>query len=151
MKENFPNLLNKESVSKKQLDILDTISKVLSCYEIKYFLAYGTLLGAIRHKGFIPWDDDIDLGMMRSDFNKLINIDWSLYGLQLISNSTVQNCQYAHAKIADLNSILIEDADLSDTKIGVNVDIFPIDYISDKKILVNLQKILLSFFHYLRD
>lgn len=54
------------------LDVLIYLDKVCSKYGLKYFIVDGTLLGAVRHKGFIPWDDDIDLAMPRSDFNKLI-------------------------------------------------------------------------------
>lgn len=52
------------------LKLLDDICK----YSLKYFVAYGTLLGAVRHKGFVPWDDDIDVFMLRDDYNKLARI-----------------------------------------------------------------------------
>ena len=48
--------------------------KVLEKYDLKYWLDYGTLLGAVRHGGYIPWDDDIDLGMMRKDYNRFIEV-----------------------------------------------------------------------------
>ena len=55
-------------------EILDVIHQVCTEYGLRYSLAYGTLIGAVRHKGFIPWDDDIDLIMPREDYEKLLTI-----------------------------------------------------------------------------
>ena len=57
-----------------QLDLLEQIKHVCSRYHLTYYADSGTLLGAVRHKGYIPWDDDIDIVMKRSDYNKLIEI-----------------------------------------------------------------------------
>lgn len=56
------------------LELLRFIDNVCNKYKINYFLAYGTLLGAVRHEGFIPWDDDCDIIMMREDYNRLIEV-----------------------------------------------------------------------------
>lgn len=65
-------LLSLDEIKKIELQILIEFRKICNMLGLKYYLSGGTLLGAIRHKGFIPWDDDIDLAMPRSDFNKLI-------------------------------------------------------------------------------
>ena len=63
-----------EELQKIELEILKYIDKVCKENSLTYFLAYGTLIGAIRHKGFIPWDDDVDIQMPRDDYNKLCEI-----------------------------------------------------------------------------
>lgn len=63
--------LTSKQIKKIELDILLELTKFCDQHNIKYFLVYGTLLGAVRHKGFIPWDDDIDVAMMREDYERL--------------------------------------------------------------------------------
>ena len=61
-----------EECKKLQLNILINVAKFCDEHDIKYSLAYGTLIGAIRHKGFIPWDDDIDIIMMRDEYERFV-------------------------------------------------------------------------------
>ena len=68
------NNLQLESVHKVQLEIANEVKRICDKYNIKYFMIAGTLLGAVRHKGFIPWDDDLDIGMLRNDYNRFIKL-----------------------------------------------------------------------------
>ena len=63
-----------DELRKIQMELLDEVALFCDQNNIKYFLAYGTLLGAVRHQGYIPWDDDIDLLMMRKDYDKFTKL-----------------------------------------------------------------------------
>ena len=70
-------MVDAETLRKAQLkmvEILVEIDRICEKHDIKYWLSYGTLLGAVRHKGFIPWDDDCDICMMRADFEKFLRV-----------------------------------------------------------------------------
>ena len=120
------------------LDILKEIDRICLKYNLKYWLSGGTLLGAIRHNGFIPWDDDIDIDMLREDFEKFkkiakIELREEFY---LDSHELEEMIEYMPLKIRHKNSIYIEkwDNDKNETK-GIFVDIFPYDKFSKNKII----------------
>lgn len=122
----------------KELELLKYFDALCQKHHLKYVLFYGTLLGAVRHQGFIPWDDDIDVCMPREDYNKLIEIAKSEldknHTLQYSGEGTEYFCSYA--KLRDENTTyletLIKDVDMSH---GLFIDIFPVDNIPDSKIL----------------
>lgn len=66
--------LSLDQVKQIELDILKYVDAVRKEYNLRYFLSFGTLIGAIRHKGFIPWDDDIDISMPREDYERFVEI-----------------------------------------------------------------------------
>ncbi len=118
-----------------ELDILKEIDRVCQKHDIKYFLDCGTALGAVRHKGFIPWDDDIDIGMTRENYNKFIKIA----PLELTENyflqslETEKKCPHLFAKVMKKNTLYMSWAWKNiDIPQGIWVDIFPYDYCTDE-------------------
>ena len=112
--------ITKEEMKKIQINILDDVSKFCDENNIKYWIDCGTLLGAIRHKGYIPWDDDIDIGMLREDYDKFIklyNSKKSKYKLKCIELD--KTYEYPFGKVIDTDTILYEP-DEKGIKIAIN-------------------------------
>ena len=121
-------MIPEKEIRQLELGILDYIDKLCKEHKLKYVLDYGTLLGAVRHHGFIPWDDDIDISMSRKDYNKLIEIiskEDSRY--KVLSYETSADYIYEHAKVVDTNTILKESSTIEVSNMGVWVDVFPRD------------------------
>ena len=118
-----------------QLEILDVAAKFCEERNIKYWLNAGTLIGAVRHKGYIPWDDDIDLGMLRPDYDRFMkefngyNPRYEFHCLENDPNFYVQ-----FGKIYDNHTVLYEP-DETGIKIAVYVDIFVFDNAPDNETL----------------
>lgn len=112
-----------------QLQILDKFVEICEAHNLTYFLSGGTLLGAVRHKGFIPWDDDIDVMMPRPDLEKLIEITGCKIGPYTLCVPDADNpYPYSVYKIYD-ESFIIEDKEFSDEVfyLPLFIDIFPIE------------------------
>ena len=71
---NITTKLTLDEIKSIELNILSYVASLCEKHNLRYFLSYGTLIGAIRHKGFNPWDDDIDIAMPRDDYNRLLDI-----------------------------------------------------------------------------
>lgn len=108
-----------------QLDILKDVDAFCKLHNLRYSLAYGTLLGAVRHKGFIPWDDDIDIMMPREDYQRFMET-YSSEKYQQKYKYDKTDVSLPFGKVYDTTTVLIENVNNSDSP-GVFIDVFPID------------------------
>ena len=121
------------------LEIIDDLDKVCRENNIRYYLIGGSMLGAVRHKGFIPWDDDIDVAMPREDYERFKKLapECLLSQHKFVYGEIDNEYHYFFGKIYHQNTTLIEYADPFYVG-GIFVDIFPIDGLPSNKILRNL-------------
>lgn len=115
-----------EEMKKIELNILIYFTEVCEENNLRYYLGGGTLLGAVRHKGFIPWDDDIDVMMPRPDFQKLLSLSINNENYNIIKPGTA-GYYYNFAKLVDTRTILEEKGIKLIDGLGVYIDIFPLD------------------------
>ena len=136
----FMKKLNRDEIHGILLNILMEVDKFCKENGLRYSMAYGTLLGAVRHKGFIPWDDDIDILMPRPDFEKFVTSfgkdpDARYRCLYNTDNGT-ECFMHFFAKVHDSRTVSLQ-GDLVKYKFGLNIDVFPIDGKPDD---VNVQR-----------
>lgn len=117
-----------------QIEILEEIVRLCQKYNLSYFLNYGTLIGAIRHRGFIPWDDDLDIGMPRDDYETFLRVAKEELDEKFFLQNSDTETQYwlPFSKIRKNDTIFEESslARMDDTiHKGIFVDIFPLDYV----------------------
>ena len=117
-----------------ELMILKDFIKICNENNLTYYMYAGSLLGAIRHNGFIPWDDDLDVVMFREDFEKFKKIFNSNEKYTLLTNESEPNYFYFFAKLM-LNGTVFEENWISQVnfRIGVNIDIFVLDDLAESK------------------
>ena len=118
-----------EEIHKIELDIMDYIHNICEENQIRYYLVGGTLIGAIRHKGFIPWDDDMDIDMPRKDYERFKQVLKENPSEQFFFlNEDTEKNYFSFGKMIDTRTRLIEkDKDIQPPNMGVYIDIFPVD------------------------
>lgn len=122
-------VINAEELKKIQLSILEEVHSYCVSHNIKYFLAFGTLIGAVRHKGYIPWDDDIDILMPRPDYEKFIK-EFKHEYLDTFCFDSQRKGLIVFCKVFDKRTTFIEESSISYEGLGVNIDVFPFDGLS---------------------
>jgi len=133
-----------EAIHQVELELLAEFQRICEQNKLNYFLIGGSLLGAIRHHGFIPWDDDVDIGMLRSDYDKLLKIlprqlTKSYYFLQTPWSDPHYGLSYA--KLLDERFIIQERFNYNNAKSGLFIDIFPFDTVPLGKVERSLQMV----------
>lgn len=127
------DLMNEETLKKLhsiQVEMLDEFVRICEENNLQYFIIGGTLLGAVRHKGFIPWDDDLDVAMPRKDYEQFLKIaNKEINTKYLIDNiKTNPNYYLSFTKMRKKNTIFEQDVQIKyNGPKGVWIDIFPLD------------------------
>ena len=131
-----------KSVWAAELEVLAVIEQICNKYELRYFATWGTLLGAVRHKGFIPWDDDIDICMLREDFDRFVAVaekelpdEYHLFSIDNNRNWTQFFARIINAASIDYSSQRLQK--FHGCPYVVGVDIFPLDTVPEDPELKN--------------
>ena len=128
--------LTANELKQVQIDIMKFVHNFCEKNGIKYFICSGTLIGAVRHKGFIPWDDDIDIMMPRDDYERFISLFSKENGRYKVWSHKLQdNYPFPYAKVTDEKTYKRENI-IGAIELGVDIDIFPLEDIPDNDIEV---------------
>ncbi|MHA1221678.1 MAG: LicD family protein [Candidatus Heimdallarchaeaceae archaeon] len=132
-----------EKTKKIQLEMLLEVNRICKKYDINYQLYGGTLLGAIRHKGYIPWDDDIDICMMRKDYTRFLKVCEKELKPEFFLQTWKTDKYFINqfAKIRRNNTLFVEylNSELKKMHHGVFIDIFPLDNVKPNTLIGKMQ------------
>ncbi|MGN0161809.1 MAG: phosphorylcholine transferase LicD [Lachnospiraceae bacterium] len=136
-----------------QIEVMQVIREVCERHNIKWFADYGTLLGAVRHKGFIPWDDDIDIGMTRDNLNKFIKYAPAELpaGYKLLCTDFEPEYDSVIVRVVNADMVSADKERMEryhGCPYALGIDIFPLDYLprneDERTLLIELANILLG-------
>lgn len=122
-----------ENLHQCHLELLDEFDRVCNQLGLSYFLDSGTALGAVRHGGFIPWDDDVDVGMLREDYEKFMRQGQALMSDKFFiqNRETEPNYGKFGGKLRMNNTFFPDKSSVNFTNQGVYIDIYPFDFVCD--------------------
>ncbi len=141
--------IHKKDLQLKLLEIIEYLDNFWKENAIEYYIVYGSCLGAVRHQGFIPWDDDFDIGMTLENYNKFIKVcktklDTTRFFLQTLE--TESNYSLSFAQLRDINTTLVEESNNNiPITYGVYIDTFPFVGVPKGKIAKKLLEINRAF------
>lgn len=143
-KEDCGELMTQEESRKVQIDMLDALAEFCDSYGLRYYLSGGTLLGAIRHKGFIPWDDDIDINMPRPDVEKLYELTKGKLGEYVVAkpDTTLFSRCCGFFRLYNWDTVIENTEGGADVRHPIYhpvfIDIFPIEGLPTGKLITKL-------------
>lgn len=139
-----------------QIEIIKEIERICEKHGINYFAGFGTLLGAVRHKGFIPWDDDTDIFMLRDDYGRFCKIvqQEAPKGYELLNPYTTQGYREVFARLVNSRTVSFAQERLRrfhGCPYVVGVDIFPLDFLPREQEAAKLQRSLYKYVQQVHD
>ena len=139
--------LDLDEIHKVTLDVVKKIISICEEQNITYYTMYGSLIGTVRHKGFIPWDDDFDIMMLRPDYDRFmqycIENSEALYPYKLINRNTAKDYTFNISRFCDCRYEMIRDNGEVSAGMGIFVDIYPFDGLGNSATMIR-EKILLK-------
>ena len=126
IRDGFLVTADRKKIWNVELELLEFLKGICQRHGIRYFAVYGTLLGAVRHRGVIPWDDDIDVGMLRPDYNKFLKVAREEIGEPYFLQNMYSDRAIQFSKIRDSRTTAVEFSDWPIHQ-GIFIDIFPFD------------------------
>lgn len=140
-----------EELKHIQLEILLKVDDFCNKNKIKYFLIAGTLIGAVRHQGYIPWDDDIDIMMLREDYDKFIKcFNGAVEHLVVAAPELDWDFYAPYANVYDDRTLLFErNINHRGLEFGVKIDIFPFDDLPKSEFVYTVTRKISNFFNFI--
>ena len=134
-------------LQKIEADILQVVSKICDEEQIRYYLSSGTLLGAVRHQGFIPWDDDIDIMIPRPDYERFLRVASEKLPPYLALCHYTKDCNYPfrQAKVVDKRYQLVREIFSDNKAYDVWIDVFPLDGLPKGRLSLTAHKCWITF------